>query len=472
MPEIHDLTALEQGRAIARGELSSVEITRHYLSRSERLDEEVGAFVRLLPELALAGAAAADSAISAGQRPPDQPLFGVVCPVKDLDLVAGVPTSFGNPALEVTLDVDSNVVAALRGAGLVITGKTSTPEIGLPCYTEPDRLPTARNPWDLGRSAAGSSGGAAAAVAAGLAPLAQGSDGGGSIRLPAAVCGLVGIKPSRGRVSSGPFSYGVGDLATSGPLARTVADAAALLDVMSSHSGPGDPLHAPPSAGSFLAAATRAPGRLRIGCYTSPVVGHTEPSADVRSAIDSTVELLTELGHEVVAIDPPFDRSAVGLFEVLWSASAAGLDLPPHVESTLTPLTAHLRERGRSYHAGELAAALAQIRVMARSAILATAEFDAVLSPTATDVAFPVGSMRNDADPAADFEAQKQWASYTAICNVTGQPAINVPLNWSREGLPVGVQLAGRPYDESLIISLSAQLEEARPWLKRHPSLW
>lgn len=472
MAELHDLTALEQARAIAAREISAVDLTTHYLDRSARLNDEVGAFVRFLPESAMAAARAADAAVAAAEVPAEASLFGVVCPIKDLEVIAGVPTGFGNPALQVNFESDTNVVAAMREAGLIFTGKTAAPEFGLPCYTEPDGLPAARTPWDLRLSAAGSSGGAGAAVATGLAPIAQGSDGGGSIRLPAAVCGLVGIKASRGRVSMGPYNYGVGDLVTLGPLARTVADAAALLDVMCEHAGAGDPFHAPAPQESFLAATRRPPGRLRIGYFTEPIVGETAPSATVKDAIDATVNLLVELGHEVVEIAPPLPRSAVDLFEVLWTALAASVALPSELEATLTPLTRHLRDRGAEYGAAQLAGAVGEIRALSRRAILQTQQFDSVLSPTATDVAFPVGSMRNDDDPAADFEAQKQWASYTAVYNVTGQPAVNVPLNWSPTGLPVGVQFAGRPYQEALLVSLSAQLEEAQPWLNRRPSLW
>ncbi len=469
MPELHDLTALEQGRAIAGREISAVELAEHYLARSGELADQIGAFVRLTPELALEQAAAADVATRAGEV--GSPLRGVVCPVKDLDSVAGIPTKFGTAAIELTMDFDANVVAAMRTAGLVFTGKTATPELGLPCYTEPDGAPPARTPWDLTRSASGSSGGAAAAVAAGLAPIAQGSDGGGSIRLPAAVCGLVGIKPSRGRISNGPMSDGVGDLAVYGPLARTVRDAAALLDVMAVPFV-GDPFRAAPVAGTFLAAAERAPGRLRIGYYLDPVVGQTPPTPAVVAALEATATLLAQLGHEVEAVPAPPLQDAVPVFEVVWSALADSVPLSEDMVAQLTPLTRHLRARGQGQSAGDLAAAVSQMRGIARAALRATERFDVLLSPTAAAEPFEVGALRDDADPAGDFEAQKQWASYTAIYNVTGQPSVNVPINWTAEGLPVGVQVAGRRDDEATLISLCAQLEEAQPWQTRRPSLW
>lgn len=471
MAQLHDLTALEQGAAIRRGEVSSVELAQHYLVRSEEHGPAVGAFIRLTPELALEMARAADALVATKDLAGRSPLLGVVCPIKDLDSVAGVPTTFGSAGVVLTFPYDDNAVAAMRAAGLVFTGKTNTPEFGFPNYTEPEIAPPARTPWDLTRSAAGSSGGAAAAVAAGLAPIAQGSDGGGSIRLPASVCGLVGLKPSRGRVSNGPSGYGVGDLAVIGPLARTVRDAAALLDVQAV-SFVGDPFRAPPPEDTFLSAAGADPGRLRIGVFTTPVVADVAPSPEVLAAVADTVELLLELGHEVVEIPAPIPTSAVAEFEVVWASLADSLPLPPEVEQQLRPLTAMLRERARRVPSGRLAAAVNTMRGIARQAIIDMEPFDAVLSPTASAPPFLVGALRDDEDPDADFEAQKDWAGYTAIYNVTGQPSINIPLNWTDQGLPIGVQFAARMGAERLLIALAAELEEARPWAHRRPSIW
>lgn len=471
MPAVlHDLSALEQAAAIAVGDISAVELTEHYLQRSKEWGESVGAFVRLTPELALTQASEVDALRQAGAALPS-PLAGVVCPVKDLDLVAGVPTSFGSAALEIVPSHSANVVVAMQKAGLVCTGKTTTPEFGLPCYTEPDGLPPARSPWDLKRTAGGSSGGAGAAVAAGLAPLAEGSDGGGSVRLPAAACGLVGIKPSRGRVSNGPAGDALGDLVSYGPLGRTVADTAALLDVMSVPF-PGDPYRAPGPQQPFLAAATTYPEKLQIGWYTEPVIGQTPASDEVLTAMADTVALLQELGHDVVEISAPMDQRSVTVFEVLWWALADSVALPPELEAQLTPQTRWQRESSRQHSAGQLAAAVIEARRLARLAAMATAEFDVVLSPTAAAPPFEVGTMRNDADPAGDFHAQKQWSSYTAVYNLTGQPAINVPLNWTDEGLPIGVQFAAAWGEEALLISLAAQLEGEQPWRHRLPSMW
>ena len=266
MPAVHELTVIELASAIGAGELSPVEVTDHYLRRVSELNDQVGAFFTVSAELAADQAMAAEKAAAqAGGQAALPPLTGVPIPVKDLNRVAGVRQTLGSAAyLSNVPDADDYVVRRLKDAGAVITGKTATPEFGLPCYTETRIGPPARTPWDLARSAGGSSGGAAAAVAAGLAPAAQGSDGGGSIRIPASVCGLVGIKPSRGRVSPGPFGADLDGLASNGPIARTVADAALLLDVMAGNF-PGDMYIQPalPPGESFLGCASLAAGQAQ-----------------------------------------------------------------------------------------------------------------------------------------------------------------------------------------------------------------
>lgn len=474
MGALHDLTALEQAAAIRDRRVSAVELTEHYLARSESIGGQVGAFITLTPDAALEQARAADDAVARTSDPSMLPaLLGVVCPTKDLNQVAGVRCTFGSKALQITAGADDNVVARLRSEGLVFTGTTNTPEFGLPCYTENDIAPPARTPWDLSRSAGGSSGGAAAAVAAGLAPVAQGSDGGGSIRIPSSVCGLVGVKPSRGRISNGPLPEGLGELAVQGPIARTVRDAAALLDAMAG-GYPDDPFVAAPLAPgeSFLAAASREPGTLRIGCYISPVIADTEVHPDCVTAYEQTLSLLSELGHVVEEIAPPFDHAAVGAFEVLWSAGAASIPIGPEQERELLPLTRWLRERGANLRGVDVTRALAMTRVVARAAIVATSGYDVVVTPTLAQPPVPVGSIRNDADPEADFEAQKAFTPFTAPYNVTGQPAMTLPLFRSESGLPIGTQFIGRPRDEWTLLALGAQLESARPWLGWTPDLW
>ena len=332
--ELHDLTALQQAAAIRRREVSSVDFATHYLARTHALNDVVGAFVTITDELALAQAAAADRRVrDAGASTGLGVLHGVVVPVKDLNRVAGVPVRFGSRTVDVVADIDDDVVVELRRGGTVMTGKTTTPEFGLPAYTESDVGPYARTPWDLDRGAGGSSGGAAAAVAAGLAPVAQGSDGGGSIRIPASVCGLVGVKPSRGLISNGPMPDGPGGLGVQGVLARTVADAAALLGVMAGVDA------------AYLDAIVE-PGSLLVGRYHRPVIAETAVHAEAMAAFEEASALLESLGHRVVEIDVPLPLEAVPHFESVWRAGAAGIPVPADREGDLRPLTRWLRERG------------------------------------------------------------------------------------------------------------------------------
>ncbi len=474
MTALHDLTALEQAAAVRRREVSPVELAEHYLERSERLGPGVGAFITLTPDLALEQARAAERAVLEADDPAGLPvLHGVVVPVKDLFFLAGVRTTFGSVVYDLVPWSDDNVVAAIKDGGAVITGKTNTPEFGLPCYTENQVAPPALTPWDLARGAGGSSGGAAAAVAAGLAPVAHGSDGGGSVRIPASCCGLVGIKPTRGRVSNGPLRDPVGDIVTSGPLARTVRDAAALLDVMSVPF-PGDPYPAPGLApgDTFLAAADRPAGPLRIGRYLTPVIAVADVDPACVAAYESASALLESLGHTVQDVPPPWGPEAFQAFESLWDVLALLTPVPPEDEERLAPLTRWLRERGRLVSGIEVAGAVSAMRLVARAAMVATADFDVVLTPTLAQLPAPLGSLRDDDDPAADFEAQKRFTPYTSPYNVSGQPALTLPLHWTDEGLPVGVQLVGRTGGEATLISLAAAVEEAAPWHHRHPSMW
>lgn len=475
MTQLHDLTALEQAAAVRRREVSPVDLVEHYLARVERLSDSVGAFVTVTDDLARGQAKEAEQAVA--DAGPDgaglPPLHGVPTAIKDLDLVAGVALKLGSRVYDgFVAPVDDHVVTLLRAAGTISLGKTNTPEFGLPCYTEPDVAPPARTPWDLERSAGGSSGGAGAAVASGLVPFAQGSDGGGSVRIPASVCGLFGIKVSRGRVSNGPVSGDLTGLAWKGPLARTVADAAAMLDAMAVPM-PGDPHWAPPlpAGETFLGQAGRDPGRLRIGRYLDNVLG-APVHPDCVAAWESAAGLLTELGHEVVDVEPPPFGHLFDSFVTLWRVSAATVPCDPAREHELRPLTRMLREKGREVSAVQYAAAVGELQRGVRAAVSATLPFDAVLTPTLAQPPALVGQLRNDDDPFADFRDQGRYTPYTAIYNMTGQPAVSVPLHWTDAGLPIGVQLVGRPADEAGLIRLSAQLEQARPWRHRTPAIW
>jgi amidase len=472
------MTALELAAAIRQGDLSPVEITDHYLDRIDRLNAETGAFYTITADLAKEQAKAAEQAAVEHRRADaaaDElpPLTGVPIPIKDLNMVAGVRATFGSAILADNIAEDDDfVVAELRKAGIVITGKTATPEFGLPCYTETKIGPPARTPWDLSRSAGGSSGGAGAAVAAGLAPAAQGSDGGGSIRIPSSVCGLFGIKPSRGRISAGPLMPDLFGLSTNGPLARTVADAALLLDVMACNY-PGDLYIAPalPAGETFLAHAHRDPGKLRIGRSAENVVPGAVVHPDCKAAYEDASALLASLGHEVEDVAVPFGEDVVPMFEYLWYAMATLAPVEDDHEGELLPLTSYLRDRGMKVTAAELFYAEAYLQNSTRTALETLNKYDAFLTPTLASPPVPVGYF-DEVEPAENFERQKRFTPYTALYNVSGQPAVNLPLYWNADGLPIGVMLAGRIGDEATLISLSAQVEAARPWRDKHPAIW
>lgn len=471
--DIHELTALEQGDLVRRGEVSSLELTEHYLDRVARLDD-VGAFVTVTAERALERAASLGRCAPGGTGPSGSVsrLWGVPTAIKDLNLTAGVPTTFGSAAFDDFVPEVSDAVAlAVDDGGLVSLGKTSTPEFGSPCYTEPEGRPAAVTPWDRTRMAGGSSGGAGAAVAAGLVPVAQGSDGGGSIRIPASCCGLVGLKPSRGRVSGFPMYGDPVGLAVAGPLARTVRDAAALLDVLEGHRV-GDPFWAAPPQTTFLEACDRQPGRLRIARFVAPVIADVPVDASSVSAWEDASRLLESLGHDVVDVPVPLPPEAVPVFETCWAVLTALSAAPAGREALLRPLTRWLTGRGHAVSGPQLGLAIGAMRRHAANALAALAPYDAVLTPTLATPPLPVGAIRDDADPAGDFAAQKAFTPWTSAWNVTGMPAVSLPLHWTAEGLPVGVMLAGRPAEDELLLSLAAQVEAAAPWHHRRPPGW
>jgi amidase len=476
MADLHDLSALEAAAAIRDRQLSATELVEHYLDRIDRLDGQLGAFVTLTEQVARKQAAEADRAVLAGERLP--PLHGVPTAIKDLNQTAGVPTKFGSRTmLDFVPTVDDYVVRLLRQAGTISLGKTATPEYGLPCYTETDIGPPARNPWDRERLAGGSSGGAAAAVAGGLLPIAQGSDGGGSIRIPASVNGLFGLKPSRNRISRGPLDFDSTGLSVMGPLARTVRDAAAFLDATAVPQ-PVDLAWAPPlpAGESYLGWCDRAPERLRIGRYLQPPIAGAEIDVECRTAWEFASVLLESLGHEVIDIAMPMPEAVIPAFETVWAVSAASAPMDPGREAELRPLTRHLRERGSRIGAKEYSNALGLLTFVSRQAIVATAQYDAVLTPTLALPPRPIGwfcgTAEDPVDPAEDFERQKRFTPFTAVYNATGQPAASLPLHWTADGLPVGVMLVGRPAGEAALLALSAQLEAAAPWADRHPAMW
>ena len=466
MVEIHDLSALEQGQQISAGHLSPREVAAHYLDRIQRLDN-VGGFITVTAERSLAAAEALGA-----PSPGAGPLWGVPTGIKDLNLTAGVRTTFGSAAFaDFVPDVSDNVTLSLEAVGMVSLGKTNTPEFGSPCYTEPDVAPAAVTPWDRRRGAGGSSGGAAASVAAGLLPVAPGSDGGGSIRIPASTCGLVGFKPSRGVVSGSPMYGDPIGLASAGSIARTVGDAAALLDVLAGRRV-GDPYWAPVEATSFLHAAGQRPRRLRVARFIEPVIAEVVPEPVVVDAWEAASRLLVSLGHEVVDVPVPLPPEAVATFETCWAVLTALSVVPPEREPLIRPLTRWLSERGRSVSGPEFGLAIGQLRRYAAHALTALEPYDLVLTPTLAQIPALVGALRDDGDPARDFALQKAFTPWTSAWNVTGMPAVSLPLHWSPEGLPVGVMLAAAPGQDRLLVAVSAQIEEAVGGFTRRAPGW
>jgi amidase len=461
----------ELARMVRDGEATSRELVEESLARIEALQPELNAFVHVDAERALADA----DAVGPGD---ERPFAGVPLAMKDTTPVAGWPYTMGSDLFgNFVPGHDSFVTRRFRDAGFVLVGKTNMPEFGILPVTEPRRFGPARNPWDVSRTPGGSSGGAAAAVAAGMVPVAHASDGGGSIRIPAACCGLVGLKPSRGRVSRGPDQGDdllVQDLA----LTRTVAETAAVLDVLAGYES-GDTTWAPPPAEPFAAAAARDPGRLRIGLTTvPPIEAELDPVCE-RAAHDAG-ELLAELGHEVEPVeDPPWAVSgfmrpftlafgtpiAMGVF---FGGAVSARE--PSAE-LVEPLTWEIWNGIRDRSALDYMLARTQLQSASRSIVALWDRYDVVLTPALGQRPVPIGTI--DAcsdDPWDDFRRSGRFTPFTAIFNVTGQPAISVPLFHGDDGLPLAIQLAGRPADEATLLALAAQLEEARPWTDRRPT--
>ncbi|WP_157157562.1 amidase [Diaminobutyricimonas sp. LJ205] len=469
MSDLHDLTAQEQWTLLQRAEVSPTQLAEHYLARIDRLDAELGAFITVTPERALDRAREVETSVAHSA-----PLWGLPFADKDLTARAGVRTTYGSRLFaEFVPDVSDPMALAMDAAGGISLGKTNTPEFGLTGYTESLAAPPARNPYDLTLGAGGSSGGAATAVAAGLLPFAPASDGGGSIRIPAASTGLVGIKPTRGLVPAASGVDKVAGLAVGGPIARTVADAAMLLDAMVAAGPYPFTLRFPAPDGPLLAAAVRGEGRFQLGVMTTSPWDdsldiHLDPA--VLEAMALTAGELDELGHglESIALEPV---DYAGFFTTLWQASAASIPADGAELDLLEPLSRWLVERGRSLPVRQLLEALSAATAFERSVIRQFASFDAVLTPTLALLPRPLGWF-DQADAEHNFVQQCEAAPFTSFVNVSGLPAITLPVHRTDNGLPVGVQLIGRPGGEATLLSIGAQLERRLRWQHRHPPAW
>jgi amidase len=449
--------AAAQARLLADGELTAPQLLEVYLERIARLDPQLGCYRVVLTDSARDEAYAAQDRLDAGER---LPLLGVPVAIKDDVDVAGEVTACGSGGHRPAVTSDAEAVRRLRAAGAVIIGKTNVPELMIFPFTESLTFGATRNPWDPKRTPGGSSGGSGAAVAAGLAPLALGSDGGGSIRIPASWCGLFGLKPQRDRVSLEPHDRAWYGLSVNGPIARSVLDAAVFLDATSTVPGP---------EGEFTAAATSEPGKLRIALSTKIPTIPVPVGREELTAVHQAAALLRDLGHEVITADPAYPRAS--LYANFLPRYLRGIsddaDAQAHPER-LESRTRNMARVGSFFSDRSMdMVRSAEERVSARIQSIFD-DVDVVITPGTAAGPSRIGAYRRRG-AVSTLLAVSQQVPYFPVWNLTGQPAAVVPWDFDGDGLPVSVQLVGRPYAEATLLSLGAQIERARPWAHRRP---
>ncbi|MCW2786140.1 MAG: Amidase [Marmoricola sp.] len=454
-----DLSASDLVRRTTSGAATAAEVVEASLDRIAKRNPGLNAFSMVLIDEARAEAAALDAALAAGRAP--GPLHGVPIAIKDEFDVAGCVTTFGGRGNSTPATTDCELVRRLRSAGAVIIGKTRMPEFGQWPFTESVDGGITRNPWDRNHTPGGSSGGTAAAVAAGMVPVAIGGDGGGSIRIPSAYCGLFGLKPTRGRVTSAPVPHLWWGLGTSGPLTRTVLDSALVYDVIRGNSS-GDRFTAPEPSTSFIAAAGTDPGRLRIGWSTVPVTRGVKPAPEHVRAVHATARALADLGHDVREIDPHYPDPTAAFVPQFLGGVRAEADAVEHFEQ-LEARTRETYRLGTWVTPSVIDKALAAGERLAERTNRIFDDVDVLLTPTIGPRPRKVGVLERGGTLTATLKARPVVA-WTALWNVTGNPAASVPAGIASDGLPVAVQLVGRIGDEPTLLSLSAQLERTRPW--------
>ena len=463
-------SAIELADMVRAGEISARELVQTSLDRIEELNPELNAFVQIDGERALATA----DEIGPGD---ERPFAGVPVAIKNNRPVSGLRLTYGCSLMaEYVADYDHNVTRRLREAGFVIVGSTTLPEYGILPTSEARIFGPTRNPWDLQRTPGGSSGGAAAAVASGMVPVAHGNDGGGSIRIPAACCGLVGLKPSRGRISAAP-ELGDSSLGIDGVLTRTVADTAAILDVLEGYEL-GDATWAPPPSEPFAQSALAAPDRLRIAATTLAPIAEAAVDPMCAQAVLDAGDLLRSLGHEVVEVEPPWRIDGLQeLFgavfsnhialSIAYSGAIAGRE---PTEGDMEPMSWAIYSMIQKLGAVEGMAAGVQLQAHTRRLISFLSPYDALLTPALAERPLPLGVLDTAApEPMSTFTRSGLFTPFTPVFNASGQPGISLPLYEGEDGLPLAVQLVGRPAGEGALLALASQLEEAVPWATRRP---
>ena len=465
------LSAAEVAARIRQRLVSPREVVEACVRRIEALDPELNAFIEVDAERAIAEA----DAIEPADR---RPFAGVPIAVKANTPVAGLCMNYASAFLAGHRPTHSAyLVRRLRDAGFVVVGTTNMSEFGILPTTEARHTGAAHNPWNTAHTPGGSSGGSAAAVAAGLVPVAHGNDGGGSLRIPAACCGLVGMKTSRGRISRGP-DLGDSFLSTDGMLTRTVVETALLLDVLSGYE-PGDATWAPRPAEPYTLAMRRDPGKLRIAVSLENALG-VEADREVVRGLHEAAATLRELGHEVEEASPalPGPGSLEIFIDVFGPQVALGIAFgellagrPPQDEE-IEPLTRAVWERARQLSSTGYLTALAQLQALARHTVAFFADWDVLMTPVLASRPLPVGELHGcGEEPMEDLRRSGRFAPYTAIFNVTGQPALSVPVGFGEDGMPTAVQLVGHPLSEETLLQVAAQMETARPWAAHRPAI-
>ncbi|MFC6287896.1 amidase [Nocardioides sp. GCM10027113] len=458
MTDLRAAGVAETARLTTSGEVTARAVVDAALDRIAATDPPLNAFSRVLADRARAEADERDRALAAGEQP--GPLHGVPVAVKEEIDVAGTVTTFGGEANETPVAADAEVVRRLRDAGAVIIGKTTMPEFGSFPYTESVSRGVTRNPWDPSRSPGGSSGGTAVAVSAGMVPAGMGGDGGGSIRIPSACCGLFGLKPQRGRVTTAPHPHLWWALGVAGPLTRSVLDSALVYDVVRGHTDV-DRWRAG-EAGSFVEAARREPGRLRIGWSAKPVTLGVRPDPINVQVLQDTVRLLSDLGHDVREVDPRYPDPTLAFVPQFFAGVRTEADAVEHYDR-LERRTRQTYRMGTWVTPKVVDWAMAQGEKVAEKANRVFDDVDVLLTPTMANRPPAVGVLGGRGTVMSSLVSMPA-ISYVALWNVAGNPAASVPCGTGPDGLPTAVQLVGRPDAEPTLLSLSAQIEQARPW--------